>query len=230
VRALALLPLALASACARPSTDVLAETSSVSVSAPVSVSVSVSVSPPPTADASDASATTPTRFDPSEWEPAQGHWSFLDGELVSDGKAMSALVYRRGERPRDFDFTVEVKFETNESSAGILFREVGDDFYKDATFYQFEWYTHGSHHDRRLSLMKKNPYWVQLVEPRYPEAPLDAWITLRVRAEGDFVQTFVDGVAVFSKHDPTFVRAGRLGLHCFMPRRVRFRRPVVRVW
>ena len=133
-------------------------------------------------------------------------------------------------RPKDFDFSVEVMFEKDESSAGIVFREQGDDFYRDASFYQFEWYTHGSHHDRRLSFMKKNPYWVQLVEPKYPDAPYGKWITLRVRAEGDFVQTFVDQSAAFSKHDTTFVREGRLGLHCFMPRRVRFRRPVLRVW
>ena len=170
------------------------------------------------------------RFEPAEWEAAIGHWTFAEGELISDGTVMSSLIYRKGIRARDFDLTVEARFERDESSAGILFREVGDDFYKDATFYQFEWYTHGSHHDRRLSFMKKNPFWVQLVEPRYPEAPLQTWIELRVRAEGDFVQTFVDQRDVFAKHDATFLRDGRVGLHCFMPRAVRFRRPVLRVW
>ena len=111
----------------------------------------------------------------------------------------------------------------------MLFRYQGQDFYGGATFYQFEWYTHGSHHDRRLSLMKKTwlgaegPYWIQIVDPKYPDAPIGKWVTYRVRAEGEHLQTWVDGEIVFDKQDKAFVRDGRVGLHTFMPRKMRYR-------
>ncbi len=136
---------------------------------------------------------------------------------------MSSLLFSNERPVRDFDLSVEVLFERAESSAGILFREVGDDFLHDATFYQFEWYTDGSHHPKRLSLMRKNPYWIQLVTPRSPSATYDRWYVYRIRAAGDHLQSWLDGELQFDVHDVTFVREGRIALHCFMPREVKFR-------
>ena len=183
---------------------------------------------PDAGGAAFANADAPPELHPfrrEEWEVAIGKWTFDDasGEVESDGKSMSSLMYFKGFRARDFELAVDVKFLKNESSAGILFREVGLDFYEDATFYQFEQYTRGSHHDRRLSLMYKSPYWIQIVEPKYPVAPYDVWQRFRVRAEGDHLECFLDGERVFDKHDSTLMRGGRVGLHVFQPRSVRFR-------
>jgi len=164
---------------------------------------------------------TPFRAD--EWDVQQGEWRFEPaGEARSLGRGRSALLYHRTARPRDLDFTAEVMFLGPESSAGIVFRAAGPT-YAEATFYQLEWYTRGSHHDRRLSLMVKNPRWKQIVVPVYPEAPYERWIALRVRARGDLLECFVDGRLVFTKRDRTYLRPGRLGLHVWQPRAVRFR-------
>lgn len=160
---------------------------------------------------------------PEDWEIAIGKWTFDEGEASCECKATSSLLYWKHDKPQDFDASVEVLFPTVEASAGILFRERGEDFYENATFYQFEWYTRGTHHDKRLSLMTKNPYWVQIVTPKFPDAPLGRWIRLRVRARGDHLETWVDDELVFDKHDATFVRSGRLGLHVFQPRKIRLR-------
>lgn len=171
-----------------------------------------------------ASAEPPRPFRREEWEIAIGKWTFEEnGEVSCECKATSSLLWWKGANPRDFDASVEVNFPTVEASAGILFRSRGEDFYENATFYQFEWYTRGTHHDKRLSLMRKNPYWVQIVEPKYPEAPLNKWIKLRVRAVGDRIETWVDDERVFEKTDATFVRSGKIGLHVFQPRRIRMR-------
>ncbi|HEY3352138.1 MAG TPA: family 16 glycoside hydrolase, partial [Polyangia bacterium] len=154
----------------------------------------------------------------------QGKWRFEPtGELVAEGGGHSAYVLLTGARPRDLDLTVEVMFLTNESSAGLVLRASGARAFRDDTFYQYEWYTRGSHHDKRLSLMVKNPRWVQIVTPVYPDAPLRRWIRLRVRAQGDLLECFADGKLVFTKRDRRFLRDGRVGLHVFMPRAVRFR-------
>ena len=158
-----------------------------------------------------------------DWEVAIGKWTFENGEASCECKATSSLLYWKGARPKDFEASVEAWFLTSESSAGILFRERGEDFYEDATFYQYEWYTRGSHHDKRLSLIIKNPYWVQIVTPKFPEAPLGRWIELKVRAEGDSLKTWLDGELSFEKKDATLVRTGRIGLHVFQPRKIRLR-------
>jgi hypothetical protein len=164
-----------------------------------------------------------------DWESPLGKWHFENGELICDGKATSSVIFYKPLRAKDFDLSVELQFEGVESSAGVVFRYQGNDFYNGATFYQFEWYTHGSHHDKRLSLMKKTylgpegPYWIQIVEPKYPEAPINRWIRYRVRAEGEHLQTWVDGELAFDKVDKAFVRDGRIALHTFQPRRTRYR-------
>jgi hypothetical protein len=158
-----------------------------------------------------------------DWEIAIGKWTFEDGEASCECKATSSLLYWKGSKPKDFDASVEVFFPTVEASAGIIFRERGEDFYEDATFYQYEWYTRGTHHDKRLSLMIKNPYWVQIVTPKFPEAPLNKWIKMRVRAVGDHITTWIDDEQVFDKTDATFLRTGKLGLHVFQPRKIRLR-------
>lgn len=168
-------------------------------------------------------AQLPRPFRREEWDVSIGKWMFEDGEVSCECKATSSLLYYKPAKPKDFDVSVEAQFLTDESSAGIIFRERGEDFYEDATFYQFEWYTRGTHHDKRLSLMIKNPYWVQIVTPKFPEAPLNKWIKLRVRAEGDHIQCFVDDELVFDKHDQTFVRPGKIGLHVFQPRKIKLR-------
>jgi hypothetical protein len=175
--------------------------------------------------AAEADAAGEGAFRLDDWELAIGKWTFLpNGEVETDGKGMSALMWRKGVVAKDLDVEVDVRFFTSESSAGVLFRATGKDFYEDATFYQFEWYTRGTHHDRRLSLMVKDPRWIQIVEPKYPEAPYEQWIRFRVRAIGDHLETFVDGERVFDRRDTRYLREGKIGLHCFMPRRVRFRR------
>ncbi len=217
-------------ACQKPASDEAphgaATSATAAPSAPLDATAGAS-----TADAAgatdapdDAAPAAPAPMRREDWEVAIGKWTFEPtGEAWCEGKANSSLLWWKRDRPKDFDASVEVKFLGPESSAGILFRAKGEDFYKDAAFYQFEWYTRGTHHDKRLSLMKKNPYWVQIVEPKYPEAPYDRWITLRVRAEGDRLRTFVDGEEVFDKRDATFVRPGKIGLHVFQPRKTRFR-------
>ncbi|MGZ3453415.1 MAG: 3-keto-disaccharide hydrolase [Polyangiales bacterium] len=179
--------------------------------------------------AGDAEEETALPFRREDWEIAIGQWSFENGEATCTCKATSSLLYWKKEKPKDFDASVEVMFLTDESSAGIIFRERGEDFYEDAEFYQFEWYTRGTHHDKRLSLMRKNPYWVQIVTPTTPEAPLKTWISMRVRAVGDHLETFVDDKLAFEKHDATFVRTGKIGLHVFQPRPIRMRNWRLRV-
>jgi hypothetical protein len=71
--------------------------------------------------------------------------------------------------------------------------------------------------------MTKNPFWVQIVTPKFPEAPLGRWIRLRVRAQGNHLETWVDDEKVFDKVDGTFVRTGKIGLHVFQPRTIRLR-------
>jgi hypothetical protein len=198
---------------------------STSVSAAPSTSASVSAS------ASTTAAPAPPPMRAEEWDGLIGRWTFEPtGELTCECNTASSSIYRKGFDAKDFDLRVEFRFMSQESSAGVLFRFRGDDFYTDATFYQFEWYTRGSHHDKRLSLMMKSPinnspdrYWIQLVEPKYPEAPIDQWKSFRVRAVGDHLETWLDGELVFDKHDPTFVRKGRVGLHTFMPRKMQYR-------
>ncbi len=204
-------------------------------------SAAAALSAPPSADAvpapsvlaaTDAALASP--FVREEWEVVAGHWEFEEtGELACECKTNSSLVYRKGAQPKNFDASFDVMFFGVESSAGLVFREVGDDFYNEATFYQFEWYTAGTHHDKRLSLMtkqfvsgasgKRGPFWIQIVEPRYPTAPYDKWTRFRVRADGDQLKTWIDGELQFEKRDPTFVREGKIGLHVFQPRKVRFR-------
>jgi hypothetical protein len=163
-------------------------------------------------------------FRAAEWQIRQGQWRFTDaGELECAGKGRSALVYHATAKPRDLDVSVDVMFLGPESSAGVVFRAAGEPYGRE-TFYQFEWYTRGTHHDKRLSLMVKNPKWKQLVKPTYPEAPFGRWITLRVRAVGDQLECFVDGQRVFQRRDRTYVRGGRVGLHVWQPRAVKFRR------
>ncbi len=170
-----------------------------------------------------APATQAVPFRADEWDVRQGGWRFdTNGDLWCEGRGRSALVYRRGARPRDLDMSVEVMFQGPESSAGLVFRGAGEHYARE-TFYQFEWYTRGTHHDRRLSLMVKNPGWKQIVKPVFPEAPYHRWITLRVRARGDLIDCFVDGALVFSRRDRTYLREGALGLHVWQPRAVRFR-------
>lgn len=194
-------------------------------SAPVSVSAAV-----PSASASGAVADAGTvgtidPMRPEDWELGPGKWTFEpDGTLACECKSNSHVIWWKASQPKDFDAAVEVQFLGDESSAGILFRTQGQDFYNDMSFYQFEWYTRGTHHDKRLSLMRKNPYWVQIVTPLYPEAPYKKWIDFRVRAEKDHLEAFIDGERVFDKKDATFVRGGRLGLHVFQPRRTLFRK------
>jgi hypothetical protein len=218
-----------ASACNRalPSTGNDAAIAASSASVTSTASSTFSDAAP---DASDAQADAPddateelAPMRKEDWEVAIGQWTFENGEATCACKATSSLLYWKKDRPKDFDASVEVMFLTDESSAGIIFRERGEDFYEDAEFYQFEWYTRGSHHDKRLSLMRKNPYWVQIVTPTTPEAPLKKWIELRVRAEGDHLETFVDGNVAFDKRDATFVRTGKIGLHVFQPRPIRIR-------
>jgi hypothetical protein len=178
---------------------------------------------PESAPASAPAAPASTRFRAAEWQVRQGQWSFADsGELECAGRGRSALVYHATARPRDLDVTVEVMFLGPESSAGIVFRAAGEPYGRE-TFYQFEWYTRGTHHDRRLSLMVKNPNWKQIVTPTYPEAPYRRWIALRVRAVGDMIECFVDGRLAFRQRDRTYRRAGRVGLHVWQPRAVNFR-------
>ncbi len=168
---------------------------------------------------------------PEDWAGAIGAWTFDHGELVCEGKITSSAIFYEPLRPRDFDLSVQFEFESVESSAGVVFRDDGRDFHSAASFYQFEWYTRGTHHDKRLSLMKKmwaagqeGPWWIQIVEPKYPEAPLHEWRTFRVRAEGEHLRTWLDGELVFDKIDKTFVRAGRVALHTFQARKMRYRR------
>jgi hypothetical protein len=182
--------------------------------------------PAPTIDAGapDASETEssvasidsgPSAMRAEDWEIAAGKWSFEDGEASCDCASGSMMFWKR-DRPKDFDASIDVRFGVIESSAGLVFRE------QSGTFYQLEWYTRGTHHDRRLSLMVKNPYWVQIVTPIEREPPLDQWITLRVRARGDRLETWVNGESVFEKTDTSYVRAGRIGVQVFQPRKVRF--------
>jgi hypothetical protein len=169
----------------------------------------------------DASAPRPMIAE--DWEIARGTWSFQDGEASCACTTGSSLLYWKRDRPADFDASIDVRFSTTESSVGLVFREVGDDFVANASFYQLEWYTRGTHHDRRLSLMIKNPYWVQIVTPLVREPPIGQWIRLRVRARGDRIETWVDGEPVFEKVDTTFARAGRIGVHSFATRPIRLR-------
>ena len=172
--------------------------------------------------AAEAPASQPG-FRAAEWQIRQGQWHFTAaGELECAGKGRSSLVYFTGAKPRDLDVEVDVMFLGPESSAGIVFRAAGAPYGRE-TFYQFEWYTRGTHHDKRLSLMVKNPQWKQIVTPTYPEAPLRRWIALRVRVAGDVIECFVDGQRVFQRRDRTYVRAGRVGLHVWQPRAVKFR-------
>jgi hypothetical protein len=161
-------------------------------------------------------------FRAADWEIRQGRWRFEpSGALLSEGSPQ-ALIYHRGPAARDIDLTVEIMFLGPESSAGLVFRAEGADYRREVTFYQLEWYTRGSHHDRRLSLMVKNPRWKQIVKPVYREPPVGRALTLRVRAKGERVECFVDGVLVFAVRDRSFLRPGRLGLHVWQPRAVRF--------
>jgi hypothetical protein len=152
-----------------------------------------------------------------DWEIASGEWSFENGEASCTCTSGSTIFWKH-DRPKDFDASIDVRFGVIESSAGLVFRE------QAGTFYQFEWYTRGTHHDRRLSLMVKNPYWVQIVTPIVREPALETWITLRVRAHGDRIETFVDGEPTFEKVDPTYVRSGRIGVQIFQPRKIRLAR------
>lgn len=192
----------------------------------------VSLSIPPTSadaaferpgDAAPRADDAPRAMAPDAWEVARGAWSFEQGEARCAGTTGSSVLYWKRDRPKDFDASIDVRFEADESSAGIVFREVGDDFVTNASFYQYEWYTRGTHHDRRLSLMIKNPYWVQIVDPIVREPRLGAWIRFRVRARGDRLETWIDGAPVFDKTDATLARAGRIGLHVYQRRPVRFR-------
>ena len=172
--------------------------------------------------AAEAPASQPA-FRAADWQVRQGQWRFTDaGELECAGRGRSSLVYHATARPRDLDVAVDVWFLGPESSAGIVFRAAGEPYGRE-TFYQFEWYTRGTHHDRRLSLMVKNPKWKQLVKPTYPDAPFGRWITLRVRAVGDRIECFVDGKLAFKQRDRTYPRAGLVGLHVWQPRPVKFR-------
>ena len=174
--------------------------------------------------AAEAPASQPAGgFRAADWLVRQGQWQFTDaGELECAGKGRSSLVYHATARPRDLDVSVEVMFLGPESSAGIVFRAAGAPYGRE-TFYQLEWYTRGTHHDKRLSLMVKNPKWKQIVKPTYPDAPYRKWITLRVRAVGDVIECFVDGQLAFRQRDRTYQRAGLVGLHVWQPRAVKFR-------
>jgi hypothetical protein len=179
---------------------------------------------PVAAGADEAPTSIPFRAD--RWQIRAGKWRFEpDGTLLCEGKQLSSLIYLRGDnsKVRDLDLSVEVMFLGAESSAGLVVRARGENYYSNMGFYQFEWYTEGHHHGRRLSLMTKNPRWNQIVTPVLRDAPYNKWIKLRVRAEGDHLQAFVDGERVFEKHNRVFDDAGRLGLHVFQARQVRFR-------
>jgi hypothetical protein len=172
--------------------------------------------------AAEAPASQPG-FRAADWQIRQGQWKFTDdGELECAGKGRSSLVYHTGAKPRDLDVSVDVMFLGPESSAGIVFRAAGAPYGRE-TFYQFEWYTRGTHHDKRLSLMVKNPKWKQIVKPTYPDAPYRQWITLRVRAVGDVIECFVDGKLAFRQRDKSYPRAGLVGLHVWQPRPVKLR-------
>lgn len=167
-------------------------------------------------------------FVEEEWQVKQGTWRFEGGELVCKGKGTSSLIYRKGFHARDLELAVEVKFLGKESSAGLVFRARGKSYYRDVTFYQLEWYTEGRHHGTRLSLMRKTPRWKQIVRPIFEAPPMERWIPFRVVAQGERLTCFVDGKKVFETRDQAFLEPGRVGLHVFQARPVRFRRPVAR--
>ncbi len=174
--------------------------------------------------ASAAAAQEPG-FAPGEWRIRQGKWRFEAGELRCEGSSLSSLVEHRGKPLQDLELSVEVMFLGPSSSAGIFFRSEGRRFYGETTFYQFEWYTAGPHHGKRLSLMVKKPRaWQQIVVPIERDPPMQRWIRFRVRAQGDQLDAFIDDEKVFSKRDRSYRRAGSLGLHVFQARPVRFRR------
>jgi len=161
----------------------------------------------------------------ADWQVRQGKWRFEpDGAITCEGSVMSSLLQRKAFTARDLELSVQVMYLGPNSSAGVYFRSAGASFYGETTFYQFEWYTPGRHHDRRLSLMVKSPRsWKQIVVPIIRETPYQKWIQLRVRAEGDHLEAFVDGKRVFEKRDRTYLRAGTVGLHVFHASAVRFR-------
>lgn len=158
-----------------------------------------------------------------DWQVLSGQFTFEpDGTLTAEGSRRSSLVVLRGVKARDLDVSVDVLFLGPESSAGIVFRASGADFLDDASGYQFEWYTDGTHHDRRLSIMKKDPGWVQLEEhTRSPEC--GRWIRFRVVSEGARLQGFIDGERVVNVSDRQILREGKVGLHVYQARKVRFR-------
>ncbi len=89
-------------------------------------------------------------FHAADWQIRQGQWRFTDeGELECAGRGRSSLVYYTAAKARDLDVSVDVMFLGTESSAGIVFRAAGAPYGRE-TFYQFEWYTRGTHHDKRL--------------------------------------------------------------------------------
>lgn len=107
-----------------------------SVSAPVSVSAAI-----PSVSASVAVADAGT-IDPMRPELpglGPGKWTFEpDGTLACECKSNSHVIWWKASQPKDFDAAVEVQFLGDESSAGLLFRTQGQDFYNDMSFYQFE--------------------------------------------------------------------------------------------
>ena len=157
----------------------------------------------------------------ADWEVIRGVWSFDGGVMTCMGVGGSSLVMWRRDRPKDFDASFEVRFDVDDASVGLVFREVTAG--KARTLYQLEWYTRGTHHDRRLSLMVRNPEWTQIVEPVVREPPMRRWFPMRVRARGERIEAWADGALVFDKTDATFARAGRVGVHSFQNRPVRVR-------
>lgn len=164
-----------------------------------------------------ASAAGPEqRFDfsgPLEgWETASGHWAIED--VPGAGADGRALVQRATDNPFNVivapggpyqDVDVSVRFKPisgrEDASAGIVFRFSAGKYYvirANALEDNFRLYSYdGARH--------------QIADATVKAPPLGEWHDLRITAEGDRLQGWLNGQGLLDKRDSKFA-GGRIGL------------------
>jgi len=142
----------------------------------------------------------------SAWKQSSGQWVFTQGVLRQEAtSAAYPLILRTDQRYSDIDVSVDFKPISGryDASGGVVFRAVDADNYyivrANALENNFRLYTF------------KNGFRSQIASARVPAPELGKFHQIRVVAQGDHIQAYLDGTLYLDHHDSSY-HSGFIGL------------------
>src|ERR1043166_5156588 len=160
-----------------------------------------------------------TPIGPDAWDVKAGDW-FVNGRAVTwNGGSNGGLILLKDTMLKNCVIKAQVNFLSEFSSAAIVGRVNGDDFY------QFEWYTRGNEvFERQLGLMYgPSGLWERIVPAILREPQIQTWYSLKMSIRGNRIRCFVDNQLYFDVKDTKYAVPGRVGLRVWLPAQVKFR-------